>query len=172
LRYTLEFVEVNNSPVMVNTIRTNKIVEELLLSGKVQLPFQFDQLKREVKFGEEGSKVDFLLRSGETSFFLEVKNVTMTDNMTSALFPDAVTKRGQKHISELLREIEKGSRGGILFAIQRGEVDRFSPADHIDLEYGELLRGGVKNGLEIIPLKIIYDEDLKPIGGEILEFDL
>ncbi|PID27167.1 MAG: DNA/RNA nuclease SfsA [Candidatus Cloacimonadota bacterium] len=172
LKYTLEFIVVNNYPVMVNTIRTNRIVEDLLLSKKIIPPFKFENIRREVVYGQNRSKVDFLLEGEGYKYFLEVKNVTMTDNMTKAIFPDAVTKRGSKHILELLYEIEKGAKAGILFAIERGECESFGVADMVDPEYGKLLREAKDKGLDIIPFKIEYDLNLNHIGGKVLTVDL
>ena len=172
LKYTLEFIVVNGHPVMVNTIRTNRIVEDLLNQGKIELPFAYKSIRREVKYGKENSKVDFLLDGDSGSYYLEVKNVTMTDNMTKALFPDAVTKRGSKHTMELLYEIENGAKAGILFAIQRWESESFSSADLVDPEYGKLLRVAKSKGLDILPFKIEYDDDLTPVGGRFITVDL
>jgi sugar fermentation stimulation protein A len=41
----------------------------------------------------------------------------------------------------------------MFFLIQRMDVKRFKPADHIDPDYGKGLRKAAKNGVEII----VYD---------------
>ena len=65
-----------------------------------------------------------------------------------ALFPDAVTIRGQKHLNELMRVVREGDRGVIFFTVQRGDGASVSPADAIDPEYGRLLRLAMKSGVE------------------------
>jgi hypothetical protein len=65
-----------------------------------------------------------------------------------ALFPDAVTTRGQKHLRELMEMVRNGDRGVLLFTVQRGDGNAVAPADRIDPEYGRLLREAVANGVE------------------------
>ncbi|MBN1969567.1 MAG: DNA/RNA nuclease SfsA [Candidatus Delongbacteria bacterium] len=171
LKYTLEFVKIKDNWVMVNTIKTNRIIEIVLKNGLLDVNFDHKKIYREVKFGIENSRVDFLLENHiNEKFYLEVKNVTLTDNMTTALFPDAETKRGQKHIYELLHELKIGNRVGIIFAIQRPECDSFDTNKEIDPKYHSLLKDAVKQGLEIFCAKIIYDNDLEPVDVKLIPF--
>jgi sugar fermentation stimulation protein A len=80
---------------------------------------------------------------------VEVKNVTLVEN-NLARFPDAVTTRGQKHLKELMNEIQNGNRAVIFFLIQREDADSFAPADDIDPTYGKLLRDAFHAGVEIM----------------------
>jgi sugar fermentation stimulation protein A len=79
---------------------------------------------------------------------VEVKSVTLKRD-GRALFPDAITERGQKHLRELMEIKQKGLRAAMLFVIQREDVDIFSPAISIDSTYAELLSLAYKNGVEI-----------------------
>jgi sugar fermentation stimulation protein A len=97
---------------------------------------------------------------------VEVKNVTLVEN-SLALFPDAVTIRGQKHLNELMRVVREGDRGVIFFTVQRGDGESVSPADAIDPEYGRLLRLAMENGVEalayralVTPQEIVLTERL------------
>jgi len=78
---------------------------------------------------------------------VEVKNVTLVEGNT-ALFPDSVTTRGQKHLRELMMVVRRGERGVIFFVVQRGDGESVSPADTIDAEYGRLLRLAIESGVE------------------------
>jgi len=73
--------------------------------------------------------------------------VTLVENGV-ALFPDAVTERGQKHLRELMEVVKNGDRGVILFTVQRGDGNAVAPADRIDPAYGRLLREAVEKGVE------------------------
>ena len=66
-----------------------------------------------------------------------------------ARFPDAVTERGQKHLLELMRLKKEGNGAELVFVVQRESCTAFAPADHIDPEYGRLLREARKNGVII-----------------------
>ena len=88
-----------------------------------------DTIRREVRYGE-GSRVDLLLERGDARCWVEVKNVTLARDGT-ALFPDAVTERGRKHLHTLIRIKAAGMRAVMLYVVQRTDVSRFSPARKI-----------------------------------------
>lgn len=146
LKFTLELVLVNGAWVDINTHRANRIVEEGLRSGAVA-----GLSGREVKpeFSHGDSRFDFLLESsaGSGRILVEVKNVTMICG-DAACFPDAPTDRGRKHLAGLKSALEEGYRSVIFFLVQRPETRYFVPADHIDPEYGKLLREVVAGGVE------------------------
>ena len=95
------------------------------------------------------SRIDLLLEGHRGRCFVEVKNVTLVEE-GRALFPDAVTTRGQKHLHELMRVVREGDRGVIFFTVQRGDGETVSPADMIDPEYGRLLRLAIESGVEAL----------------------
>ncbi|MGL4207860.1 MAG: DNA/RNA nuclease SfsA, partial [Candidatus Adiutrix sp.] len=85
--------------------------------------------------------------------FIEIKSATLAEN-NIALFPDAVTARGSKHIQELTRLAQSGARAVIFIAVQRADAEIFSPADHIDPLWGQLLRKALKCGVELLAYRI------------------
>lgn len=146
LKYTWEMVQVGQTLVGINTHRTNKIVREALEAQKI-VPFQgFSSLRSEVRYGTN-SRIDFLLEFGSRNCFLEVKNVTLKDNHY-ALFPDAITTRGQKHLCELAAMVRQGHRAAILFVVQREDCSVFSIAESIDPLYARLFREVLEQGVE------------------------
>ena len=80
---------------------------------------------------------------------MEIKNCTLVRNGV-ALFPDAVTSRGQKHLLELENKAAEGSRCVIFYFIQRQDARQLQPADAIDPAYGRCLRRAVVNGVEVL----------------------
>ena len=147
LPYTWELVEVDARWVDVNTQRANRVVEEALRAGTI-VTFAGGAVRPEFAWG--ASRFDFLVERGSERTLLEVKNVTLCCAAQLACFPDAVTARGQKHLRELLRAKGEGWRAAVLFLVQRGEAEAFTPADAIDPEYGRLLREAVAGGVEAI----------------------
>ncbi len=109
----------------------------------------------EVAYGENRrSRIDLLLSPTETnpdqrSIYLEVKNTTWSEG-TTALFPDTVTERGQKHLVELMGVLP-GSRAVLVPCLSRDDVDAFAPGDEADPRYGELFREAQAAGVEILP---------------------
>ncbi|KMQ51974.1 transcriptional regulator, stimulates sugar fermentation [Chitinispirillum alkaliphilum] len=79
-----------------------------------------------------------------------------------ASFPDAVTGRGLKHLQTLIKAKIAGFRAVMLYIVQRGDVDLFTPAFEIDPLYAEKLKEACDAGVEIIPLQV----KVTPIGIE------
>ncbi len=134
----------------INTGLTNKLAYEALTRGQIKELRGFDTCRSEVPYGEEGSRVDFVLSYSGQNVFVEVKHVTLSLQEGVGRFPDAVTKRGQKHLRELIQQVKSGDRAVLLFIIMRTDVNLVAPADTIDAEYGRLLREAVKEGVEVI----------------------
>lgn len=146
LAWSWELVQVNGYWVDINTHRANRVVEEALRAGSIP-GLDGYRMRPEFPFGQ--SRIDFLLESDRERVLVEVKNVTLCCRPKVACFPDAVTLRGQKHLRELMQAKHAGWRAVILFLVQRGEAEAFSPADHIDPAYGQLLREAQGHGVEI-----------------------
>jgi sugar fermentation stimulation protein A len=109
----------------------------------------YASLRREVAYGTN-SRIDLLLESADRArCFVEVKSTTLREG-DAGLFPDAVTERGKKHLTELARVARAGERAVQLFLVSRSDVRRFRPADAIDPAYGEALRGAARAGVEVL----------------------
>jgi len=149
LRYTWEMIDMASSLVGVNTSVPNRLVARALQNSEIKELTGYEYLRREVKCGAD-SRLDLLLeRSDGKRCFIEIKNCTLVEQGT-ALFPDAVTSRGLKHLVELQSQVEAGNRGVIFFLIQRMDAAEFGPADLIDPKYGLELRKAASNGVEIL----------------------
>ena len=148
LRYTLQTVEVAGTWVNVDTSLPNRVVAEALERGRVRSLAGYGRLRREVAYGT-GSRVDLLLERGAERCYVEVKSTTLARGRL-ALFPDAVTTRGQKHLRELARMVRAGHRAVMFFLAARDDVRAFAPADEIDPEYGRLLRQVARQGVEVL----------------------
>ena len=92
----------------------------------------------------------FLIEKKRQKIFIEVKNVTLFRDKKTAEFPDAITSRGAKHITELIKASKKGYEIYIAFIIQREDCNQFAIASDIDPEYSKLLSKAVKKKLNII----------------------
>ena len=151
LRYTWQAIEVDGTWVNVDTGLPNRLVFEALERNAVRRLAGYRTTRREVKYGEN-SRIDVLLedhprRAGRC--YVEVKNTTLSAGRT-ALFPDAVTERGLKHLGELVRVAEAGERAVQFFLISRADVTTFRPADDIDPAYAQALRDAAERGVEVM----------------------
>jgi len=148
-----ELVEVDGFWAGINTGLPNHLVHEAITDGTVSELQGYETIRPEVPYGEH-SRIDLLLEGRSGRCFVEVKNVTLVEG-NRALFPDAVTTRGQKHLNELMRVVREGDRGVIFFTVQRGDGNSVSPADLIDPEYGRLLRLALANGVEALAYRAL-----------------
>lgn len=163
--YTWELAQADGIWIGINTSRTNRLVQEAIRQEKIPELAGYTDIRPEVRYGA-GSRIDLLLSGPSGDCYVEAKNVTLAEGKR-ALFPDAVTTRGQKHLHELMEVARSGGRGVIFFVVQREDTRDFSPADTIDPEYGSLLRIAVKRGVEALvyqaavsPLEIILTKRL------------
>jgi sugar fermentation stimulation protein A len=107
-------------------------------------------VRREVKYGKN-SRVDFLLEApARPPCYVEIKNVHLMRRPGLAEFPDAVTKRGAKHLVELGAMAAAGARAVMLFLIQIGSARRFKLARDIDPAYGAAFDAARSRGVEAI----------------------
>ncbi len=148
LLYSWEMVRVGRRWVGINTALTNRIVEHGLRNDRIPELSGFDEIRREVPYGER-SRVDFVLRDAEGDCYVEVKNVTLADRGV-ARFPDSVTARGAKHLRELLLLARQGTRAVMLFLVNRGDCDRVEVAEEIDPTYAQELLKAVEGGVEVL----------------------
>jgi sugar fermentation stimulation protein A len=150
LAWTWELVEALPGVIVgIHTGRSNRLVEEALRAGLLPGLAGFSGLRREVRYGHEGSRIDLLLEWPDGRLaYVEVKNVTAAVDGGIALFPDAVTERGTKHLRELMAMVAAGHRAAVVFCVQRGDVAEVRPADAIDAAYGRTLREAIAVGVE------------------------
>lgn len=113
-------------------------------------------IRREVKF--ESSRFDFFIEDKEERAFLEVKGVTLRKG-NIALFPDAPTDRGIKHIKELIKAKRQGYKAYILFVIQMKGVELFTPNKATHNEFAKVLQEAEKEGVEIFATDCIVSSD-------------
>ncbi len=149
LRHTWQAIEIGGSWVNVDTALPNRIVHEGIESGRIAPLRGYETIRREVPYGQN-SRIDLLLTGPDRpDCFVEVKSTTLLRGRT-ALFPDAVTERGRKHLGELSREARSGRRAVQLFLVSRDDATRFRPADDIDPAYAAALREAVEDGVEVL----------------------
>ncbi len=148
LKWTLELIESDGCWVGVNTSFTNRMAENAIRDRKISLLKKYDSIKREVKYGTN-SRVDLLLSNEQGLCYVEVKNVTWKKN-SKALFPDAVTKRGTRHLKELELMVKQGHRAVMFFVVNRNDVSSLSPAREVDPVYADALKHAADNGVELI----------------------
>ncbi|MDE1220140.1 DNA/RNA nuclease SfsA [Vibrio aestuarianus] len=157
--------------ICVNTARANQLAVEAIENGVIKELVGYDHLQTEVKYGQENSRIDILLKSeSKPKCYIEVKSVTLLDeshstaetaeyNPGQGYFPDAITTRGQKHLRELTEMAKNGSRAVLLFTVLHSGIEKVSPAHHIDANYSQLLKQAQKEGVEVLCYKAVLSEN-------------
>ncbi len=139
-------LDVNKDEVWVgiNTLFANKLIKKVIEKNLLkEIIGEIETIKSEVPYGKDKkSRIDLFLtpkssNPDKRNIYIEVKNTTwITKNI--ALFPDTVTKRGQKHLIEL-KELIPGSKSVLVPCITRKDADFFAPGDEADPLYGSFL---------------------------------
>lgn len=161
-----DIIAVNKSGILINmdSQAPNKAVLEWLNSQK---PFGDDmEAYAEQTYGK--SRFDFLLKSNKTDrkIYLEVKGCTL-ERDGIALFPDAPTARGVKHVNELMTCIENGMEGAILILVQMSGVKYFTPNYETHKEFGEALKKAKEKGAAILCYDSIVTPDSIKVGNPV-----
>ncbi len=162
LRWTWQIASDGDTLVGVNTQLPNRLAARAIESGLAEPLRGYRSLRAEVRYGAEGSRIDLLLDDHPADprpCYVEVKNVTLAVG-SRALFPDARTARGLKHLRELARVAADGQRAVMFYIVDRADVDRFAPAGLIDPDYAAGLRAAAAAGVEVLA----YGVDVSPVA--------
>jgi len=145
--------------VGINTQLANSLSKEAIENGVIKELQGYDQIRTEVAYGKEingkkRSRIDLLLSAREQASqkdcYVEVKNVTACFEGHMGAFPDAVSKRGTKHLNELLYMHQQGYRSVLLFCVARADIHAVRGAHEIDPEYAETLVEVTQKGVEVL----------------------
>ncbi len=157
LKYSFEMINNGKTWIGINTSLTNGLAIEAIQNGVIKELQGYKDLKPEAKIGQ--SRIDILLsNSPDEQCYVEVKNVTLIDDHGHALFPDAVTERGLKHLGELLELKKQGIRTVMLFVVQREDCHSFKVEQDIDPAYCKKLKEVINEGVEVL----VYQCKLSP----------
>ena len=162
-KFTWEMIFINGGWIGINTMIPNQLAFDAIRNGDIEKLKGYTFVKREVKFGD--SRFDIYAENETEKCFIEVKNVTMKVG-NYALFPDAVTTRGRKHLETLIEVKKQGIRAVMLYVVQRMDVEVFGVAKEIDPEYAKTLKKAIDNGVEVIAVQAKVSPEGVEIVGE------
>ncbi len=154
--YTLELIKENVTMIGVNTSLTNAVVQEAIQNGLIAEFGKPTKIQREVRTSDN-CRLDLALHYDSSQIFVEIKNCTFVQDGV-AMFPDAVTTRGHKHLLELAGLVRQGHRGAVFFLIQRSDARQFRPAAFIDPLYSATLKQVHEQGVAIL----VYQAEVSP----------
>ncbi|HTZ41086.1 MAG TPA: DNA/RNA nuclease SfsA [Syntrophales bacterium] len=155
-QYTAMAVVREGRPILLHTHLANDVVAHLLASGRLPGFEESSIIRREAAV--EGNRYDFLLEKDGGHFFLEVKSCTLFGSRI-AMFPDAITDRGRRHLEHLARQARNGISGGVVFLVHSPLVEAFMPDYHTDYAFATTLLN-VRNDLLIKAISVEWRDDL------------
>ncbi len=161
--HTLEMIQDNSTWVGVNTSRTNSLVAEAITTGRIDEFQDIDSIRHEIKVSAK-SRLDLAIYQGQLTTYIEVKNCSLVED-GCAMFPDAVTERGTKHLNELITLASEGHGACIFFLVQRSDANRFSPAKNIDPLYSKTLLKAKESGVTVLA----YQATVSPNSIEVIK---
>ena len=142
-KFDLTLMEYNNTLVSIDSRLPNYMLKESINNGLDEFK-GFHVERTEPTFHD--SRLDLKLTDGNTQILLEAKSCTLVEDGI-ALFPDAPTKRGARHMNTLVKAMEHG-RAAVCFVIQRNDARKWRPNEKMDPEFARALRNAVENGVE------------------------
>ncbi len=167
LLYDLIAVRKGDLLINMDSQAPNKVAREALENGSIKLPGMSEPtiIRPEKVYGD--SRFDFYIedKNGKKGF-VEVKGVTLESD-TIALFPDAPTARGVKHLAELVRAMENGYHSYVLFVIQMSGMKLFAPNDATHREFGDTLRYAAEKGVKILAYECAVTSDSLEITNSV-----
>lgn len=155
-RYSIIAVWKEDMLINMDSQVPNKVVFDALKSNKIESIQDINYVKREVSFGD--SRFDIYFEKEDKKGFIEVKGVTLENNKIS-MFPDAPTKRGTKHVLEMIEAVKQGYIGIIFFLIQMKGPIAFRLNWEMDNEFSEAVKYANENGVKILAYNSIVTQD-------------
>lgn len=169
--YVCVAVEKDGSPVLLHTHLNNEVARHLIERGLVPGLEGAEIIRSEVTMGR--SRFDFLLSRKGKEVVLEVKSCTLFSGRI-AMFPDAVTLRGKRHLEEL-ESLATGSREcAVLFIVHSPGPRYFMPDYHTDLEFSRTLLS-VSSRIKVKAVSVSWGRDLrlgKTVRDLVIPWDL
>ncbi len=133
---------------------TNSSYHRWISEKIVRMLYPDNEIRAEVMVGH--SRLDFMVKSGENITGIEVKGCTLTEDGT-ALFPDAPTERGRKHVKTLMKMMDEGNDAVLMVLVFRKDSLCFSANRRTDPWFADALDAAVRKGLKVHPMLLEYD---------------
>ncbi|MHA1630629.1 MAG: DNA/RNA nuclease SfsA [Candidatus Heimdallarchaeota archaeon] len=144
-------VEHQNRIVVINSRLPNIVAANILKKKKLPELKEYTLVRPEISYGN--SRLDFYLKKDTNECYLEVKGVTLVAEK-KALFPDAPTTRGVRHLKELMKIRQEGKKAVVLFLVMREDPSTFGPNETTDPIFTQTLLQAYKSGVEILVYKV------------------
>ena len=144
--FDLQLVQMGMTLCSADARLPNFLMEEAIRGDSIYEFTEYTDIRREVSY--EDSRFDLFLKKDGSQCFIETKSVTLVEDRI-ALFPDAPTSRGTKHVNGLIRAKKEGYRSSVVFIVQREDADKFRVQEGSDPDFYYTLREAIQCGVEV-----------------------
>ncbi|HWL12955.1 MAG TPA: DNA/RNA nuclease SfsA [Ureibacillus sp.] len=155
-KYSLIAVKKVDQWVNIDSQAPNKVGFEALQAGEISEFGLVDSIRKEVTYC--ASRFDLYFEQGQQKGFIEVKGVTLERDGV-AMFPDAPTARGTKHVLELAKAVQEGYSCAILLVVQLKGCQYFVPNRETDPAFADALVYAANAGVQILAYDTIVKEN-------------
>lgn len=163
-KYSLISVYKGNKLINMDSQVPNKVVFDAIVNNQISKIPSVTHIKREVTF--KSSRFDIYFEADDVKGFVEVKGVTLESD-GHAMFPDAPTIRGTKHVNEMIEAVKEGYQGYIFFLIQMDEVSDFTTNIKTDKVFANAIEAASKKGVNILVYNSVVSENSIKIGKKV-----
>lgn len=150
--------------VSVDSRVPNRLVLQALKNRDIEELSAYNTIKPEHPYRQ--NRFDFLLANKQERCLLEAKSCTLVKDGV-AIFPDAKTERGRRHVRDLMEAKKEGDRACVLFVVQRTDAHTFSPNDETDPEFAKVLRDASVEGVEVFAYYSEFAGDKIALKGKL-----
>jgi len=140
--------------ISLDTRVPNRLIGVALSMGAIPELDGYPAIRPE--FPYSGSRIDFCMESRDEICLLEVKSCTLVQGSV-ALFPDAFTERGRRHVNHLIQARGEGMRSCLLFMVQRTDAEKLSVNDETDPKFAEAVREAMGRGVEVYAYRSSFE---------------
>lgn len=162
---TLLLVRYNQRWVSVDARMPNKLFERCLADRFLPDFREYDRWRAEVSWGR--GRIDFMLTASDDAappLLVETKSCNLVEDGL-ALFPDAPTERGARHLRELIAAVDDGFRAAVVWFVQRDDATRLAPYRTADPAFADAVADARGAGVELFA----YRCRVSPAGVEVLD---
>ena len=145
-KYDLLMVYHRDILVCIDSKLPNYLLYKAFYNRELDIFNGYIEVKKEITYGS--SRLDIGLIGDNKNTLIEAKCVTYVKDGV-AMFPDAPTIRGTKHVNELIKAREEGFESGIIFVIQRNDANIFKPNYNMDKDFSKAIKLAYDNGVKV-----------------------
>jgi len=167
--WDLMLVKTGDIWVSLDSRLPNYLVGQLLRTDQLPPFIGATEIKAEFTYGASRLDFGFIDALGQQTL-VEVKSVTLVEDGI-AMFPDAPTIRGTRHLMELTEAIKEGYRAAVLFVIQRDDATRFTANKRTDPAFGEALKRAEQAGVEVYAFRCMVKENSLTLQDQVRHGD-